>query len=39
MVEIGVVTSAVMSGQMTAQQAGQTLQNFAYTLLYGDGYY
>jgi sorbitol/mannitol transport system substrate-binding protein len=38
-VEIGEVTSAVMAGSMTAQQAGQTLQNFANTLLYADNYY
>jgi len=38
-VEIGEVTSAVMAGSMTAQQAGQTLQNFATTLLYADNYY
>jgi sorbitol/mannitol transport system substrate-binding protein len=38
-VEIGEVTSAVMAGSMTAEQAGQTLQNYAATLLYADNYY
>lgn len=38
-VEIGVVTSAVMAGSMTAQQAGQAIQDFANTLLYANNYY
>jgi sorbitol/mannitol transport system substrate-binding protein len=38
-VKMGEVTSAVMAGQMTPQQAGQALQDYAYQLLLSDGYY
>lgn len=38
-VKMGEVTSAVMSGQMTPQQAAQALQDYAYQLLKSDGYY